>query len=184
MSGSLRGWWRTTAISVRAAKLFWQDLLSRSTGGTRTRLWTPNRSKGEDTLSALEWGHSLCSWVRRPTPRLLGEDTHLAPGWGHPPCTLSGVRSMTCGLCLKIPHDSSWVPNAFCSRNWHASGTGLKAHTFRPIRKILQLTSWTTTLARDLDTHKVWTCTHSVIGRGDLVMNYNQAPFQANPVVP
>ena len=43
---------------------------------------------------------------------------------------------------------TSGVPNALCNRNGHALGTRLKAQTFRPIVKILQLTGWTTTRAR------------------------------------
>ena len=69
---------------LRLVPISWQDLLSRSTGGTRTRVRTPKKPKGEDTLSALEWGHSLGSWVRTLS-LLLGEDTHSsASEWGHP----------------------------------------------------------------------------------------------------
>ena len=105
MPGSLRGCWRTTATSARAAKLFWQDLLSRSTGGTRTRVRTPKKSKGEDTLSALEWGHSLGSWVRTLS-RLLVDDTHSsAPGWSHP--LSSWVRTPTLHP-FRRPIDDMW----------------------------------------------------------------------------
>ena len=103
MPGSLRGWWRTTATSACAAKLSWQDLLS--TGGTRTRVRTPKKSKGEDTLSALEWGHSLGIWVRTLS-LLLGEDTHSsASGWGHP--LGSWVRTPTLHP-FRRPIDDMW----------------------------------------------------------------------------
>ena len=105
-------------------------------------------SRRQPAPSAGEWPRQPTA-ARRPPPTRLTPT--VPPGWGHPPCTLSGTRSMTCGLCLKLSHDSSWVPNALCSRNWHALGTRLKAQTFRPICKIQQLTGWTTTLARGLE---------------------------------
>ena len=107
------------------------------------RVRTPSRLLSEDTLSTPGWGHSLLGfWVRTPT-RLLGEDNQLAP--------FPVPDQLICGLCMKLSHDSSWMPNALCSRNWHALGTRLKAQTFRPICKIQQLTGWTTTLAWGLE---------------------------------